>query len=229
MVFDLMRTETDDDVATDRAADGRRARRARRVPAEPAAGRRADGQVAAVRQVDKCARQGDDVRRAAGRSGLLHRARRPVEPGRLPRRGTDRGAGAAARPRRTGAYGELAEFLRTELRAEAPEKDAVGPGAVRPRLARLPRRHRGSRGDLRTGAGRSSSASRRSCARWRAGSRPDEDPRAAAKRARRRPAVPGDGPGGTAGLDAGPVRPGDRRHGRQALRHSRRRCAGWSA
>lgn len=124
-VFDLMPTGTVADVEVI----------ARRLAAVPAAlqGYRqgllagaAGGRVAAVRQVDRCAEQCDTY---AGRcadpgffTGFAGRLRSGTAglPDALARDLTA-AAGAA-----DAAYGDLADFLRTDLRPRAPERDAVG-------------------------------------------------------------------------------------------------------
>lgn len=123
--FDLMPTGTADDVEVI----------ARRMAAVPTALRgyrqsllaaADDGKVAAVRQVDRCAEQCDAYAgsTAAGGffTGLAHRLRAGTAglPDALARELTA-AAGAADR-----AYGDLAGFLRAELRPRAPELDAVG-------------------------------------------------------------------------------------------------------
>ncbi len=124
MVFDLMKTDTDEDVAVI----------ARRMAAVPdalagyreslrlAAGR---SQVAAVRQVDKCARQCDTYAGLDEEQGFFSALAERLNPGgaRGGALAADLARGAAAAE---AAYAELGEFLRTELRQAAPEKDAVG-------------------------------------------------------------------------------------------------------
>ena len=89
MVFDLMPTDSDDDVAV-------LAARMAAVPAALAGYREslrfaADrGQVAAVRQVDKCAEQCDTYAGVGG-TRVLRRARRVGQSRRDPRAGADRG------------------------------------------------------------------------------------------------------------------------------------------
>jgi uncharacterized protein (DUF885 family) len=121
MVFDLMPTATDDDVAA----------MATRMAAVPAALRgyresllqaAADGKVAAVRQVDKCAAQCDTYAGTA-EPGFFTRLADSLADGRSAGLVADLRSGAAAAE---GGYADLAAFLRTELRPLAPEKDAVG-------------------------------------------------------------------------------------------------------
>ena len=123
LVFDLMPTESDDDVAV----------LARRMAAVPAAltGYResltsaADrGRVAAVRQIDRCAEQCDTY---AGKgvqgffTGLSHTVNPDgIRGAELTAELTSSAAAAEA------AYAELGLFLRTDLRPSAPQADAVG-------------------------------------------------------------------------------------------------------
>jgi uncharacterized protein (DUF885 family) len=123
MVFDLMPTESDDDVevlvrrmaAVPAALDGYR--RSLRFAAD-------QGRVAAVRQIDKCAAQCETYATGDGAgffSGLAQSCnpdgvRGPGLTGELHR------AAVAAEA----AYADLGTFLRTELRGSAPTKDAVG-------------------------------------------------------------------------------------------------------
>lgn len=125
-VFDLMPTDTVADVETI----------ARRMAAVPGAlqGYRQgllaaadDGKVAAVRQIDRCAEQCDAYSGRTGDgaaffTGFADRLRADVAdlPDTL---GGDLGVAAGAAD---AAYGELADFLRDELRPRAPELDAVG-------------------------------------------------------------------------------------------------------
>ncbi|HEY4993077.1 MAG TPA: DUF885 domain-containing protein, partial [Nakamurella sp.] len=123
MVFDLMPTGTDEDAAA-------MARRLAAVP-EALAGYRQSllhaarqGQVAAVRQIDKCAGQCDTYAGLSG-TGFFTGLAESLTTG---------GAGggalsaelAAAGAVADAAYAQLADFLRTQLRPYAPEKDAVG-------------------------------------------------------------------------------------------------------
>ncbi len=124
-VFDLMPTGTVADVEVI-------ARRMAAVPAALAGYRQSlwqaaqDGKVAAVRQVDRCADQCDVYSGRTADTGFFtdlgHQLGRAHDglPAAL---ATDLGAAATAAD---SAYGELADFLRTELRPAAPEKDAVG-------------------------------------------------------------------------------------------------------
>jgi len=123
MVFDLMPTESAEDVAV----------LAERMSAVPAAlagyreslrGAASGGKVSAIRQIDKCADQCDTY---AGRRGpgFFAGLAESVNPGgvRGPALSTalESAAGAA-----DAAYADLGDFLRTELRGRAPETDAVG-------------------------------------------------------------------------------------------------------
>ena len=123
LVFDLMPTETDDDVTV-------LARRMAAVPAALAGYRQsltlaADrGKVAAIRQIDKCAEQCDTYA-GNGVPGFFTGLVQKVNPGGI--RGalvtdelTAASAGADA------AYAEMGRYLRTDLRPRAPESDAVG-------------------------------------------------------------------------------------------------------
>ena len=150
LVFDLMPTETDYDVAV-------LARRMAAVP-EALSGYRqslllaaAAGRVAAVRQVDKCAEQCDTYAGVGGQR-LLHRPGAAVNPegARGPALTAALVESAAAAD---AAYASLGTFLRTELRPLAPDSDAVGPRKVCARLSRLPRRRHRSGGDIRLGMG----------------------------------------------------------------------------
>jgi uncharacterized protein (DUF885 family) len=129
MVFDLMATDTADDWATIAA-------RLAKVP-DAMAGIRAGlthsadrGRVAALRQVTKTAEQ---CTIWAGQSGepsffasLIAGAR--DTPGVTDALRTELEAGAVAAAM---AYGDLGEFLRTELAPKAPRKDAVGADVYR--------------------------------------------------------------------------------------------------
>uniref|UniRef100_UPI003B3A3C7D DUF885 domain-containing protein n=1 Tax=Nakamurella sp. TaxID=1869182 RepID=UPI003B3A3C7D len=124
-VFDLMPAGTVDEVDTI-------ARRLAAVPAALQGYRRgllaaaADGRVAAVRQVDRCAEQclayaggvGDDGFFTGFVDGVARRV--PDLPDALTADLTTAATAADA------AYGELADFLRSDLRPRAPEQDAVG-------------------------------------------------------------------------------------------------------
>ena len=123
MVFDLMPTDTPDQLATFAA-------RMRAVPAAlagyrasltTAAGR---GQVAAVRQVDRCAEQCDAYAGSAAAVGFFGTTVEslvgPDLPTALATELRD-----AAKVAETG-YAELGAFLRQELRSAAPDEDAVG-------------------------------------------------------------------------------------------------------
>jgi uncharacterized protein (DUF885 family) len=123
MVFDLMPTDTDDDVAV-------LARRMAAVP-EALAGYRQSllhaaeqGTVSAVRQIDKCAGQCDTFSGVSG-TGYFTGLAESVNPdgGRGDALTAELTAGAATAD---AAYAQLADFLRTQLRRYAPEKDAVG-------------------------------------------------------------------------------------------------------
>ncbi len=121
MVFDLMPTDTDEQVAV-------LATRMAAVPAAMAGYRRSllqaagAGQVSAVRQVDKCADQCDTYAGVSG-EGYFSALAAQVGPGRSPSLAADLAAGAAAAE---ASYADLAVFLRQELRTLAPTKDAVG-------------------------------------------------------------------------------------------------------
>ena len=123
MAFDLMPTESDDDAAViaERMAAVPDALAGYRQSLLHAAG---NGRVAAVRQVDKCADQCDTYSGASG-TGFFTGLAQTLNPDGA--RGSELTAaltaGAAAAD---AAYAGLAEFLRTELRASAPQKDAVG-------------------------------------------------------------------------------------------------------
>ena len=123
MVFDLMPTETDDEVEI----------LARRMAAVPAAlagyqesllAAAAAGRVAALRQIDKCAIQCDTYSGITGTGFFAGLAESVNADGRRGTAITDAlTAGAAAAD---AAYATLGSFLRSELRQHAPEKDAVG-------------------------------------------------------------------------------------------------------
>ncbi len=124
LVFDLMPTESDDEVAV-------LAKRMTAVSAalsgywlslQMAADR---GRVAAVRQIEKCAAQCDTYSGAAGGRGFFSRLAQTVNP--------DSARGSALTAELTeaaaaadGAYAALADRLRTQLLHRAPVKDAVG-------------------------------------------------------------------------------------------------------
>jgi uncharacterized protein (DUF885 family) len=123
MVFDLMPTESDEDVAV-------LAERMTAVPAALAGYRESlrfaadGGKVSAVRQIDKCAEQCDTYAGVGG-TGFFAGLAESVNPD------GGRGAGlsaalAGAAAAADAAYAELGAFLRTELRGRAPESDAVG-------------------------------------------------------------------------------------------------------
>ncbi len=125
MVFDLLPTAGDDDwddvvrrmAAVPAALDGYR-----RSLSHAAA----RGRVAAQRQVDKCAEQCQTYAGTASQPGFFSRLAesRDADSGdaddRLGRRLRDAARAADA------AYGALGWFLRTDLRPQAPELDAVG-------------------------------------------------------------------------------------------------------
>ena len=131
-VFDLMPTDTTADVETI-------ARRMAVVPAALLGYRQSllqaaeNGQVAAVRQVDRCAEQcdvysGRTAERGffAGLAGTLTAGpdgSTAVSGELATELATELAAAAAAADQ---AYAELGDFLRTELRERAPAKDAVG-------------------------------------------------------------------------------------------------------
>ncbi|WP_029137900.1 DUF885 domain-containing protein [Nakamurella lactea] len=119
MIFDLMPTDTEDDWATI-------GRRMLAVP-EALAGYRASlaagaaaGRVSALRQVTKCAEQCDTYSGAGGTGFFAGLAAGAGRDGELAK---ELAAGATAAD---AAYGDLAQFLRTELAPMAPAKDAVG-------------------------------------------------------------------------------------------------------
>jgi uncharacterized protein (DUF885 family) len=125
MVFDLMATETADDWATV-------ATRLTKVP-DSVAGMRAGlahgadhGHVAALRQVtkvaDQCATWAGDTGEQSFFATLIEGAR--DVPGVTDALRTELTAGAVAA---AAAYGDLGNYLRTELAPKAPRKDAVGP------------------------------------------------------------------------------------------------------
>jgi uncharacterized protein (DUF885 family) len=120
MIFDIMPTATEDDWSTV----------AGRMAAVPAAldgyrqslGYAAErGQVAARRQVDKCAEQCATYAGADDSPGFFSRL--AASAGRDGALGSALAEGAAAAD---AAYGELGRFLTDELRGRAPERDAVG-------------------------------------------------------------------------------------------------------
>ncbi len=130
MIFDLMPTDSDDEAE---AIAGRMAA----VPAALAGYRQSllhaagNGQVAALRQVDKCAEQCDTYAGVSGPGFFTELAESVAASGHRPAAlvaAVTEGAGAAS-----AAYAELGQFLRTELRPHAPVRDAVG--AQRYRLA----------------------------------------------------------------------------------------------
>ncbi|MGI8415833.1 MAG: DUF885 domain-containing protein [Nakamurella sp.] len=118
-IFDLMPTGTDDDWATI-------ARRMQAVPAalagyrESLAAGAADGKISARRQVTKCAEQCDTFAGVSGDGFFTGLAASANREGGLHQ---DLIAGATAAE---SAYADLGQFLRSELQAKAPEKDAVG-------------------------------------------------------------------------------------------------------
>jgi len=124
LVFDLMPNESDDDVAvlTRRMAAVPTALEGYRRSLLAAADR---GKVSAVRQIDKCAGQCDTYSGVSGGQGYFTRLAATVNPdgSRGPAQAAELTAAAEAA---NGAYAELGEFLRTQLRARAPENDAVG-------------------------------------------------------------------------------------------------------
>ncbi|MGS0686965.1 DUF885 domain-containing protein [Nakamurella sp. GG22] len=121
LVFDLMPTDTDEQVAV-------LATRMAAVPAAMAGYRQSllqaagAGQVSAVRQVDKCADQCDTYAGVSG-EGYFSALAAQVGAGRSPSLTADLAAAAAAAE---ASYADLAVFLREELRTLAPTKDAVG-------------------------------------------------------------------------------------------------------
>jgi uncharacterized protein (DUF885 family) len=126
MVFDLMATRTPEDWALIAA-------RLAKVPDTVAGARAAlaygadHGRVAAVRQVTKTAEQcATWAGRAAGEPSFFATLIAGAQdvPGVTDALRTDLAAGAVAAAT---AYGDLGDFLRTELAPKAPAKDAVGP------------------------------------------------------------------------------------------------------
>lgn len=122
MVFDLMPTDSDDDVATiaRRMAAVPRALRDHRTSLLAAADA---GRVVALRQVDRCAEQCDTYSGRTGPGGFFHGLAQTL--------GQDRGPALSADLQRAAeaadaAYGELADFLRGDLAPRAPRADAVG-------------------------------------------------------------------------------------------------------
>ena len=126
MVFDLMPTDTDDEV-------GILARRMAAVPATLEGYRRSlesaadQGRVAAVRQIDKCATQCDTYAGVGADGGVgffagLAASSNP-DGVRGPGLTADLARGAAAAE---AAYADLGRFLREQLRGRAPTRDAVG-------------------------------------------------------------------------------------------------------
>jgi len=122
-VFDLMPTESDENVAV----------LAARMSAVPTAlaGYRASlrlaadrGQVSAVRQIDKCAEQCDTYS-GVGATGFFAGLAESVNPDGARGQELTRALTSAA-VAADSAYAELGAFLRTELRPLAPESDAVG-------------------------------------------------------------------------------------------------------
>ena len=145
----------------------------------------ARGQVAAQRQIDKCAEQCATFAGLADRPGFFTGLAASAE--RSGALGDDLTRGAAVAQ---DAYREFGGFLTGTLRARAPEKDAVG----RERYA-WPPASSSARQSISTrptpGAGRSSCPSRPSCARWPSGSPRGRHPAARRPAAGCRPALPG--------------------------------------
>jgi uncharacterized protein (DUF885 family) len=131
MVFDLMPTETVEDAEV-------LARRMAAVPAALAGYRQSllqaadDGKVAAVRQVDRCAQQCEAYSAGAGSAGgfFTGLAEQVVRTHADPAAAQLPDALVAELTSAAGvadaAYGEMADFLRSQLRGRAPERDAVG-------------------------------------------------------------------------------------------------------
>jgi uncharacterized protein (DUF885 family) len=123
MVFDLMPTDSDEDVAV-------LAERMSAVPGALAGHRQslryaADrGKVSAARQIDKCAEQCDTHAGVSG-TGFFAGLAESVNPGGVRGPGLSRTLETAA-VAADAAYAELGQFLRSELRGRAPETDAVG-------------------------------------------------------------------------------------------------------
>jgi uncharacterized protein (DUF885 family) len=124
-VFDLMPTDTVADVEVV----------ARRLAAVPAALRgyrqgllaaADDGKVAAVRQVDQCAQQCDAYAGRAGGGGFFTGFADRLRSGTAGLPDTLAADLATAAGAADAAYGDLADFLRGDLRPRAPERDAVG-------------------------------------------------------------------------------------------------------
>ena len=179
---------------------------------------------------------GRQVRRNSATRTARTRARRRVSSPGLPTvspgaaAGAARGtAGASGRGRRRRRTPSSAEFLRAELRAAGAGEGRRRARALRPGVPRLPRRGRRSRGDLRLGLagvpghrGRTARGGGADRARRRPGRR---------RRPRWTPTpryqLPGHGR--AAGVDAGPVRPGDRRPRPAPTSTSPSRSGRWSA
>ncbi|HEY7813135.1 MAG TPA: DUF885 domain-containing protein [Nakamurella sp.] len=124
-VFDLMPTDTVADVGTI-------ARRMAAVPAALLGYRQSlrqaadDGRVAAVRQVDRCAEQCDVYSGRTADSGFFSGLARQLATDSIDLPKSTARELAAAATAADQAYADLADFLRTDLRGRAPEKDAVG-------------------------------------------------------------------------------------------------------
>ena len=124
-VFDLMPTDTVADVGTI-------ARRMAAVPAALLGYRQSlrqaadDGRVAAVRQIDRCAEQCDVHSGRTADSGFFGGLARQLATGSTVVPESPARELAAAATAADQAYADLADFLRTDLRGRAPEKDAVG-------------------------------------------------------------------------------------------------------
>ena len=108
-------------------------------------------------------RTGHQVRR---RGRLLREARRRRQDRGRPAAGGPAGKARRRRCRRPGGVRRLAELPRGGTAARGPGQGRRGPGALRPGLPGLPRRHRGPRGNVRLGRRRNSTGSSPNRNRW---------------------------------------------------------------
>lgn len=138
MIFDLMPTETahDHENIVRRMLSVPRALAGYRESLRLAAARR---QVAAVRQIDKCADQSRAFAGLGDDDGYFSTLAAQLKVADAQRAHLESAAAGAE-----SAYAELADFLTGELRPVAPEKDAVGPE----RYALSSREHLGAMLDL---------------------------------------------------------------------------------